>query len=132
MRKITEFLATIGADNVAIVNGGKHPRVTFRYAGEVRQYVIAGTPGRPDESARRAIEDIRRSLGLVDRERRIGPRRPYRPRAKVLPPAPPRLTAAPQSDWHNSLLAYLPADILQARLDAAWQAWWRAILQRQG
>jgi hypothetical protein len=132
MRKITAFLAEIGADNISIASGGKHPRVVFRYNGEARQHIIAGTPGRPDESARRAIEDIRRSLGLVDRERRVSPPRRRRPRPRTPAPALPVLTARPQPDWRYGLLAHLSADRLRDRLDAAWQAWWREILQRQG
>ncbi len=66
MRQIVGFLEDVGATDVVIVNGGKHPRVAFHWNGIQHARVISGTPTDQDECARRAIEDIRSALGLVD------------------------------------------------------------------
>lgn len=131
MRTIVGFLDDLGATDVVIANGGKHPRVVFRWNGQEHQRVISSTPTNPDESAWRAIDDIRRSLGLIDHEKRVGERRKRAPRRRqrAIAPAIPVLTAAAAPDWRSGLVAH-PAAVatLRARLDAAWLAWWRGIL----
>jgi hypothetical protein len=131
IRKIVGFLEGVGAVDVAIANGGKHPRVIFWWSGIERRYFISGTPEDPDESARRAIADIRGMLGLVDHERRAGARRPHRRPHRPAPAAVPVLSASPAPDWKDGLALHQAVQAtLRARLDAAWWAFWRECLAR--
>lgn len=133
MRAIATFLDEIGAYDVEIVNGGKHPRFVFRYAGTEHQRVVSGTPTNADECVRRAIEDIRRALGLIDHEKRVGERRPRTLRRSRRPGelAVPALIASPQPDWREGLWRHPAADVvLLQRLDAAWWGLWRAVGER--
>jgi hypothetical protein len=133
MRAITGFLDDLGATDIVIVNGGKHPRVVFWYGGQEYQRVISGTPTNPDECARRAVEDIRRQLGLIDHEKRVGERR-WRSRRRGPAPAVSAraaLAAPPLPDWRDDLWGHpAGAALLRGRLDAAWNAWWRQIMAR--
>ena len=128
MRAIVDFLREIGADKIAIESGGKHPHVTFLYGGDFWRQVVASSPTNRDATIADANRQIRRDLGLVEREKRIGHRRPKRARQQA-PLAAPALVSMPQPDWRTGILAHPAATpSLATLLDAAWWRWWRGIL----
>lgn len=141
MRAIKTFLVDeIGAVDVVIANGGKHPRVLFWYGGREHRVVVSKTPTNADDCARRVMGDIRRSLGLVDHEKRVGEKRnghsPARRRragiiARGLPA--PVLSAPPQRDWRERVLSHpAAAPSLPSLIDDAWRRWFRDLLTDGG
>jgi hypothetical protein len=85
-RTVINFLRSVGAENVTMGMGGKHPRALYTWNGKQRFYVLPGTPGDSIRGAKNSISDLRHALGLTKSEKTIGERRPRRARAHQ-PPA---------------------------------------------
>ena len=132
-RAVIEFLRGIGAEHVRIESGGRHPRVCYRWHGIERYRVVSGSPEDAGDAARKTIEQIRRDLGLIDHEKRVGERR-RRPARRTTPFTRPRLLLAPRieipvgPDWRDQLMLH-PAmqATLATRLGLAWWALWNEI-----
>ena len=72
LRRIVDRLRDLGAHDIAVAYGARHPRVVFWHGGVEHSRTVSGTPSDPDECVRRVVEDIRRHLGLIDHEKRVG------------------------------------------------------------
>jgi Holliday junction resolvase len=64
-RELIEYLRGIGAEDVRVAPGGKHPRLVFMWRGVERNHVIAFSTGDTFRSALNTKSDIRRALGLT-------------------------------------------------------------------
>lgn len=106
-RAMLSYLRSIGARNIRVEPGGKHNRLVFEYRGVEHFHIIAGSPGDSVYSAKRAVADLKRMLGLRA-QRCIGKHRRRRARMRQAPPAEcPALTALP--DWRERLAELVAA-----------------------
>src|SRR5688500_19440798 len=75
-RGVIDWLREVGAEGVHIAHPSRgHPRIVFSWRGEERSYVVPSSPGDAVRGQANAIADLRRMLGLVAYEKRVGERR---------------------------------------------------------
>jgi len=58
-REIIRYLKRMGATNIDIRPGGKHPRIVFAWNGVARYYPIRCSPGNIEHSVRDTIHSIK-------------------------------------------------------------------------
>lgn len=104
-RDLIEFLHSVGATDVRLEPARRtgHPRIIFTWKGEERTFFTAATPSDAIRGSANARADIRKMLGLVDNEKRVGQRRPRRHRRRDAAVRLPTMTAAPAEDWRMTL-----------------------------
>lgn len=133
-RAVIDYLRELGAADVHMAPGGRHPRIVFTWDGRERKLVVSSSPATVEGAIGKACAEIRKMLGLDEKHRHHVEKRPRpRYRRRTAPaPSPPVLTTVQRDDWRERLSQH-PAAIasLSARLDAAWKAWFREILERQ-
>lgn len=126
-RIVCDFLRSVGAENVRLGRGGKHPRVLFEWKGEERFHTMPGTPGDTIRGPKNAIAELRHDLGLTEPVKRVGERRVRKDRASKPVAARPVL-----SSLHDGLAALSShaafRTVLKHRESEAWRAWWRAFM----
>lgn len=128
---VTGYLREIGAADIRMESGGKHPRLVFLWEGRERFFVRPSTPGDTMRGHKNAISELRHMLGLVKTEKRVGERRARRRSARAVTRSEcPSITALP--DWRVAMLARMnPAD-LRKLADLAWLSLWRESMARVG
>lgn len=133
LREIKDWLEEHGAAGVRVEQGGKHPRVIFRFEGQERFYVTAGTPGDRSCGLDNTRSDLRHMLGLVPAIKRVGRRRTRRHRAAPQVIRPETITITPGRDWTAPLQQHpLMPEVLHLRLDVAWRQLWRDCMASVG
>jgi hypothetical protein len=105
-RGVVAWLREAGAADVRVEQPSArgHPRIVSRWQGEERFYVVPSSPGDVMRGEVNAIADLRRILGLVSHERRVGERRPRKVKRRRSGPvlAPVALSVGPV-DWRDVL-----------------------------
>jgi hypothetical protein len=134
IEECTKLLTSVGASDIHVTKGGKHPRVNFTYQDKTQFYVVPGTPSDSYSGTENCLSGLRHFLGLIKPEKRVGERRKKRNTVKVEKKIDlPDLKTIQGEDWREKLEhSNLGIAALPYRADRAWIEWFREILLRQG
>lgn len=135
-KRIAEALIAVltkaGACDVQIVQGGKHPRVSYVWNGNSGFYVFSGTPSDSRRGTKNAVCELRKILGLTEPVKRIGARRSRKLHSDSRPvPMPHTITPIPA--WQDALIRHeFVRPLLGARIDEAWKRFWIDCMRAAG
>lgn len=134
IEECSKFLISVGASDIHITKGGKHPRINFTYQEKTQFYVVPGTPSDSYSGMENCLSGLRHFLGLIKPEKRVGERR----RKKITIKAEKQIgilseTSHPCEDWRKKLeYSSLGLAALPYRADRAWIEWWKMICLQNG
>lgn len=127
--QIIDWLRDQGATGIC-VDQCKHFKIRFDWRGKRLLYVASVTPS-DSRSYLNGISTLRRMMGLVQEQKRVGARRTRRRYAPEPPIPVPSITGG--KDWTAALVAHPGySRALKQRLDAAWVALWRSCMRSAG
>lgn len=129
----TDYLRSIGAREIRVEPGGKHPKLVFWYADREQFHILSSSPGDNAFSEKRMLADLRRMTGNGSRGRRVGARRAKKVhRRDAISAIPPIQSGLVLPDWRASLLTRAAPRELAQLADIAWVNWWRQMMRSVG
>jgi len=93
---IARELAAAGIEEYRVEHGGKHPKLVFMHQGQVRNYILSGSPS-DHRALRNMVHDLRGLLGLTAARSAAAAAPP--------PPLPP-----PDPAWREAARARIAAN----------------------